>query len=55
MGITSFNWVWNANTGNATLNNYGMYATVTIPGDGSYSLFAYGVNSCGGNYGYGLI
>jgi hypothetical protein len=49
MGITSFYWVWSQNTGGATLgSSYGATATVTIPGNGTYSLHAYGINSCGG-------
>jgi hypothetical protein len=49
MGITGFNWIWDKNTGNATLSPNGMSATVTVSTSGTYSLFAYGVNSCGGN------
>jgi hypothetical protein len=50
MGITSYYWVWDQNTGGATLgSSYGATATVTIPGNGTYRLHAYGVNNCG-NY-----
>jgi hypothetical protein len=50
MGITSFNWIWDKNISGATLgSSTGPTATVTLPGSGAYRLFAYGINSCGGN------
>jgi hypothetical protein len=49
MGITGFNRVWHRNTGNAALTDNGMSATVTVYTSGSHTLYAYGVNSCGGN------
>jgi hypothetical protein len=49
MGITGFNWIWHRNTGNAALTDNGLSATVTVYTSGSHTLYAYGVNSCGGN------
>ncbi|MDR2764046.1 MAG: trypsin-like peptidase domain-containing protein [Tannerella sp.] len=49
MGITSFYWVWNQSNGATLGNSYGATATVTLKNNGTSTLHAYGINSCGGN------